>query len=157
VANLSSSPFTVSLADGPFTDADGQAVGASAAVPAKSGAIFMRFVRQVTCTPRPAVRVSTTAIGAGQVRVTVAAGGTGAPGNNILQSIRFNAADNGLIDAGNQTGSGGSFTLTLPNDTTQTTFVICRSTAGRATTVRIVVTDGCGDWPSFAGMGTGVP
>jgi hypothetical protein len=153
VANLGATPFTVSLADGSFTDADGVPLGTSAVVPAKSGAFFMRVIRQVTCTPRPAVRVSTALTGAGQVRVTVAAGGTGAAGNNTLQSIRFNAADNGVIDAGTQTGSPGNFTLTLPFDAEQTSFVLRRSVGGRATTVRFVVTDGCGEWPSFAGIG----
>lgn len=158
VANLSSLPFTVSLADGgPYTDADGNAVGTSAVVAPKSGAIFMRFVREVICTPRPAVKLTTERIGAGQIRVTVTAGGTGNPGNNILQSIRFNAVENGVMDVGTQIGSPGNFTLTLPGDVTQTTFVLRRSDATRATTVRMVVADGCGDWPTLAGMGPGVP
>jgi hypothetical protein len=156
VANLSSAPFTVDLADSTYTDADGVPLGTSAVVPAKSGGFFMRAIREVTCTPRPAVRVTTALNGAGQVKVTVAAGGTGA-GGNTLQTIRFNAVDNGVLDAGSQTGSAGNVTLTLPFDAEQTSFVIRRSAGGRATTVRFVVTDGCGDWPSFAGLGPNVP
>jgi hypothetical protein len=130
-------------------------VGTSAVVPAKTGAIFMR-VQQATCTPRPAVRVTTALNGAGQVRVTVSASGTGAPGNNGLRSIRFDAVSNGSIDAGNQTRSAGNFTMSLPFDTAQTSFVVRRSGNGGSATVQFVVTDGCGDWPSFAGLGPGV-
>jgi hypothetical protein len=156
VANLSSSPFTVSLADSTYTNADGTPVGASAVVPAKSGAVFMRVIREVICTPRPAVRLTTAVIGSGQLRVTVLANGTGSPGNNSLLSIRFGAVANGVIDAGGQVGSPGNFTQTLATDATQTTFVLRRSATG-ATTVRFVVTDGCGDWPTFAGIGPGIP
>jgi hypothetical protein len=61
-----------------------------------------------------------------------------------------------VIDAGGQVGSPGNFTQTLATDATQTTFVLRRSATG-ATTVRFVVTDGCGDWPTFAGIGPGIP
>jgi hypothetical protein len=161
VANLSSNPFTVSLADGSYTDEDGvPVVGTSAVVPARTGAVFMRISSQAaTCTPRPPVTVKTALNGPGQVKVTVTAGGIGA-GNNALRSIRFNSTTGGgLLDAANQTGSPGDFTLSLPFNTEQTSFVIRRpaNSGASSATVQFTVTDGCGDWPSFAGLGPNVP
>jgi hypothetical protein len=108
----------------------------------------------VTCTPRPRVNVTTSVTG-GRLSVTVAATGT----NNTLSSIAFgNGArtpTNALLDLPDgRTGVTGTPTLTLANGSTQTTFFVRRQTAGQATTVPFVVTDGCGTWATFVGGGT---
>ena len=45
------------------------------------------------------------------------------------------------------------FTVTYPPGTTQATFYVARLTAGQTSTVSLVATDGCGDWPTFVGGG----
>jgi hypothetical protein len=47
-------------------------------------------------------------------------------------------------------------TLTLPANRTSQTFTVTRTTSGQATTIPMIVTDGCGPWETFVGMGTGV-
>jgi hypothetical protein len=100
------------------------------------------------CAPRPAVSVTTAPGAAGQVQVTVTAGG-----NAALQTLRFGTATNALIDAGDRVGGTGSFTVTLPSGTRQTTFTVRRATAAQATTVNLVAVDSCGEWPTMIGGG----
>jgi hypothetical protein len=47
-------------------------------------------------------------------------------------------------------------TLTLPANRTSQTFTVTRTTSGQATTIPMIVTDGCGPWETFVGLGTGV-
>jgi hypothetical protein len=101
----------------------------------------------VACTSRPPVGVKTVPTGSGRLQVTVTAG------LGALQSIRFGAGTNALIDAGGQVGRSGTFTVSLGSGVTQTSFVVRRATAGSATTVPLVITDGCGDWQTFVGGG----
>jgi hypothetical protein len=104
-----------------------------------------------TCSPRPAVTVTTTPSG-GSLHVTVAASATA---NARLQTLGFGAATNALIDAGGQTGLTGGTTITLPPGTQQTTFTVRRAAPGQVTTVPLTITDSCGAWPTFVGGGPG--
>jgi hypothetical protein len=109
----------------------------------------------VVCNPRPKVTVSTVASG-GQLQVTVSAATSSQVPNNRLRQLRFGAATNARIDAGGQTGRTGNFTVSLPANTTQTTFTVRRGTAATpplSTTVPIIVADDCGDWTTFVGGG----
>ncbi|HEY7068142.1 MAG TPA: SBBP repeat-containing protein [Chloroflexota bacterium] len=107
-----------------------------------------------SCAPRPNVQVQSTALGDGRLQVTLTAQGA----RNTLQRLRFGeprASVNDLIDVGGQSGRSGQFAVTLPGATQQTTFYVRHAAAGQATTVQLVVTDGCGDWPTFVGGGAG--
>jgi hypothetical protein len=107
------------------------------------------------CAPRPAVRVTSTGASAGRLQVTVAAGTAPGTPSNALVALRFGTATNAAIDAGDQTGQPGGFTVSLPPGTAQTTFTVRRLVVGAATTVNLVVVDGCGEWPTVVGGGAG--
>jgi hypothetical protein len=49
----------------------------------------------------------------------------------------------------------GDFTVPLSDGPAQITFFVNRVTPGQATTVSLVVNNGCGDWPTFVGGGPG--
>ena len=49
-----------------------------------------------------------------------------------------------------------AFTVPLPTQPQGVLFVVRRQAAGAAT-VLVVVTDTCGPWPTFVGLGAGVP
>jgi len=90
----------------------------------------------------------------GQLQVTIAAQTSASTPTNALQALRFGAGTGALVDVpGGPTGQAGSFTLSLPPGTQQTTFFVRQATAGAAATVPLVVVDGCGDWPTVVGGG----
>jgi hypothetical protein len=47
--------------------------------------------------------------------------------------------------------------VTIPSGTQETTFTVQRTAAGQAATVPFTVVDACGNWPTFVGLGVGVP
>ena len=109
----------------------------------------------VVCSPRPKVTMSSVASN-GRLLVTVRSSTSPQVPNNQLGQLRFGATTNALIDAGGQTGRTGNFTVSLPADTTQTTFTVRRGTTAvppLSTTVPLIVADDCGDWTSFVGGG----
>lgn len=101
----------------------------------------------VVCSPRPAVTVDTTASG-NSLRVDLAATGQ----NNRLMTLQFSQTANALVDVGGQTGRTGAFSVSLPSNTTSTSFYVRRATAG-ATTAQLTVVDRCGAWSTFVGGG----
>lgn len=107
------------------------------------------------CSPRPTFTVRSRRSAPGVLEVTVTAGTTSGAPNNRLQAIRFAAVSNGTIDL---TGYGrvnpGSTVSVAPN-TQQAVFLVQRPTAGAPTTVRLVLTDACGEWSTFVGAGAG--
>lgn len=103
------------------------------------------FEEPVNCTPRPPVRISTSASG-GRLNVTATAGG------GRIRSIRFGATQNALVEIGGVSGRVGPFTHTLATPATQQAFSVARQGAG-AVTVPVVVTDDCGEWTTFVGGG----
>ena len=104
----------------------------------------------VACAPRPAVATTATSNGDGRLRVTLAA--TGA--SNTLQSLRIGNASNARVDVvGGPSGLQPGVVVPL-NGATTTTLLVSRVAAG-GVTVPLTVTDGCGDWQTFAGGGAG--
>ena len=120
--------------------------------------------------PKPNVGVSVVPSG-GALQTTITARDAGCTPNNQLVSVQFGqprASSNELVDlagipgmsvqpalpgAANLTGRQGSFTVTLPAGVSQLPFAVRRATPGVATTVNLLVTDGCGQWPTFVGGG----
>jgi hypothetical protein len=108
------------------------------------------------CQPRPSVSVAVVPSG-GQLQVTIGAQTSASTPSNTLQALRFGAGTGALVDVpGGPTGQAGSFTVSLPPGTRQTTFFVRQSTPGTAATVPLVVVDNCGDWPTVVGGGPGV-
>jgi hypothetical protein len=90
--------------------------------------------------------------GDGRLRVTVAATTNVGTPANALVSLHFGASTNARVFA-DLFAQTVPFTVTLAPGTMQTSFLVGRLTAGEATTVNVVVTDGCGAWPTFVGGG----
>jgi hypothetical protein len=107
-----------------------------------------------SCAPRPPVAVTVAPNGQHRLLATITANtGPGAP-TNALFSLQFGAATNAVINVtGGPTNQTGSFTYTPPANTAQVTFTVQQATGGGYTTVPLVVTDGCGAWPTFVGGG----
>lgn len=108
-----------------------------------------------SCAATPRVSVSTVQVGPGRVQSTIRAASPG----NLLRSLRFGAprrSENALVDIGDQTDRTGEFTVDLSAGTTEVAFFVRRAATGPAI-VYLIVTDECGDWPTFVGFGSGVP
>jgi len=56
--------------------------------------------------------------------------------------------DNATVDIGPLSGQSGDCTVPLQGQA-QATLFVNRVIAGQASTATFVVTDGCGDWPTF--------
>jgi subtilisin family serine protease len=113
-------------------------------------------VGESACSPRPNIAVNTTRQAPGKLGVSVTAG------RGSLQTIRFGTDSRQLQNASVQiTAAGGPQTLGAastvvmsPNTTTQT-FTVSQTTPGQALTVPMIVTDSCGPWETFVGLGAG--
>jgi thermitase len=113
-------------------------------------------VSQPACAPRPGVSVSVTPL-AGRLQVTI----TVSAFDVFLRSLQFgnpssnpSQPSNALIDVGSQTNQTGGFTYAPLLGTRQVTFLVRHAAAG-PTTVPLVITDSCGQWPTFVGGGAG--
>ena len=72
---------------------------------------------------------------------------------NTLRTITWNTLTNASVNlVGVGQVSQGQRT-TLPAGAQSVALLVTRVTPGVATTVQMIVTDGCGDWPTFAGGG----
>jgi hypothetical protein len=87
------------------------------------------------------------------LRVTVTARDAGCNPNNQLSALHFTRTDNATVDVETLHGASGDFTVPLAAGTAQASFTVNRIAAGQAATVQLVVTDGCGAWPTFVGGG----
>ncbi len=126
--------------------------GADAFVPGRAGAP-PELSAAAVCSPRPAVGVTAVPSASGSVQVTVNVSSSSPTQANSLQTLRFGAGTNALVDAGTQVGASGPFTVTFAPGTQQTTFTVRPATAGQAVTVPLTVLDSCGEWPTFVGRG----
>jgi hypothetical protein len=107
------------------------------------------FVTAGACdSPRPPVRISTSKSGAKLAVTVVATAGS-------LKSLSFFDMKNGTVEIDGQANPGPSFVASLPGGTSQKSFFVSRNAPG-AVTVPFIVTDDCGQWKTFVGMGTGV-
>ncbi len=103
--------------------------------------------------PRPNVGVQV-APGGGVLQTTIAARDAGCPqGNNQLFSIQFTQLDNASVEGPGFGPIVSPQPVALPSHPPSVVLTIRRLNAGQATTVRMVVTDGCGTWPTFVGGG----
>jgi hypothetical protein len=101
----------------------------------------------VPCSPRPDVTVATAPQG-NRLRVDLMATGQ----QNHLLALQFTQTANALVDVGGQTGRTGAFSVSLPGNTTTTTFYVRRAAPGAAIAT-LSVADRCGSWQTFVGGG----
>ncbi len=106
-----------------------------------------------TCSPRPRV-VVTPAAGGGKLQVHVESTPLNTPAVNPLTQIRFGTFLNATVTLNGQPILSGQ-TFTVPANATTVDFSVTRATPGQATMVPFTVVDGCGEWPTFVGGGTG--
>lgn len=101
------------------------------------------------------VQASPVAGQAGRLLVTLTARDAGcAQGNNQLQSVEFTGLVNGTVQwpGPPATVVGTATKLPVPGSSATYQFTVVRTNPG-ATTVSLVVHDGCGGWPTFVGGG----
>ena len=105
------------------------------------------------CRPRPKVNVSVTKIGSDQLRVTITIGVNSGTQNELV-AITWTRLDTATVVLNGvgpvQQGQQTAFATPL---TQSASFMISRTPGASSGTVRLVVTDGCGDWPTFVGGG----
>jgi hypothetical protein len=104
------------------------------------------------CAPRPPIGIAVTPSGDGRLHVVVTATTNAGTPTNQLVSIRFDPGTNAAVYA-ELFAQSVPFTVSYPAGTTQATFAVGRLTAGQASTASLVITDGCGAWPTFVGGG----
>jgi len=106
--------------------------------------------------PQPNVGVRTApAEIRGQLTTTITARDALCTPNNQLQNIRFSRLDNATVDVpgvGTITSVSGA-PIPLVGGPPSMTLTLRRIRDGQASTVALVVTDGCGEWPTFFGGG----
>jgi uncharacterized protein YkwD len=107
----------------------------------------------VECSPRPTFTVRSSRSAPGVLEVTVAAGRSGGPANNSLRAVRVGSVVNGTVDVSGRGRVASGTTVTMAPGTQQATLIVRRSASGTATTVPLVLTDACGEWPTFVGGG----
>jgi hypothetical protein len=100
-----------------------------------------------SCTPRPPVRMTSSAAG-GRLQVSLQAGG------GSIRQVRFGPIQNAAVDVGTLTNQTGTFTYDAPSPGSLLSFSVQRLGGGTAT-VPFVVVDDCGEWRSFVGGGAG--
>lgn len=110
-----------------------------------------------TCAPRPNVNVSVLRGTADTLQVTVSSNTVAGTATNALQSLAFSfgATANATVDIGTSTNQSSNFTYRPAAGTSSVQFLVHRTQSGLPTTVSLVVTDGCGTWPTFVGGGAG--
>jgi hypothetical protein len=117
----------------------------------------------VTLTPYPQANVGVSVAPsstAGQLQATLRARDAGCGGNtqnNQLLSLRFTRLTNATVEVpgvGSITAASAT-PVPLAGQPASVTLTVRRLTSGQAATVELVVTDGCGEWPTFIGGGPG--
>ncbi len=129
----------------------GQAVDLGPAGPDNSfGAGKLRLLP-----PRTNVGVGVAPATAGRLLVTVTARDAACSPNNALQSVQVTRLDNATVEwpGPPPTTISAPTTLPVPGTPASYRFTVVRTTPGVASTVHLVVTDGCGTWPTFVGGG----
>ena len=102
------------------------------------------------CSPRPPVSIQTSPTGDGRLRVTVTASGS----NNWLTSLSVTQTAGASVEVTGQAPRTGAFSASVPTGAVSTQFWV-RRVGGGAATVRLTVTDRCGEWQTFVGGGPG--
>jgi hypothetical protein len=73
---------------------------------------------------------------------------------NALRAVRFGTFQNARVTLNGQTVTSGQV-FTVPAGSSAVDFTVERVTPGQPTTVPLTLVDGCGEWPTFVGGGTG--
>ena len=71
----------------------------------------------------------------------------------LLLALGFTRLDNATVEVPGHGVVLEPRSVTLPTQPQRLTFYVRRVSAGQASTVHLVVTDRCGDWPTFVGGG----
>jgi hypothetical protein len=105
--------------------------------------------------PQPAVGVAVQPGTPGRLQVTITARDANCSPNSQLVSLQFTRLTNATVEVSGPPVSTVTVpsTVQLANGPAQTTSTVLRTTPGQASTVDLVVTDGCGSWPTFVGGG----
>ena len=89
------------------------------------------------------------------LRATLAARDAGCTPNNRIRALRFTRLTNATVEVPGlplvAAPSSGALLLAAP--VPSLTLTVHRLESGQAATVELVVTDACGDWPTFVGGG----
>ena len=104
------------------------------------------------CAPRPKVNVTMSPGGAGLLNATLQAQVLPATPANALTSLRVTALTNVQVSRNGVILAAGPI-IPLPPGTQQIVLVVQRLVPGQAATAQLVVTDACGEWPTFVGGG----
>lgn len=135
---------------------DGAGVPAPPPTPTATATATLTFTPTrtptATPTPRTQVGVSVAPSVGGRLLSTITARSGGCAPDNQLVSLHFTQTDNALVTIGSQVDRGGDFTVPVPPNTPAVSFTVRRVSPGPAT-VQLIVTDGCGTWPTFVGGG----
>lgn len=102
-----------------------------------------------TCTPRPPVGVSVAPAAPGRLQAVITANGD----NNEFRSLQLTAVANASVEVGGQLVPPGGQPGSIPPGTRQVVMTVIRTIPGIASTVQLLVTDGCGAWPTLVGGG----
>jgi hypothetical protein len=148
IADIANNPasFYVNVHNGDFPDG------------ALRGQLARIAVQTPPCNPRPNVILNSQIVtegGVARLRVTVASQTSAGNPSNALTAASFTALDGARVSVlpGGPTNQTAPFSPTLPAGATQLQFDVFRATPGQTVTVRLVVTDICGTWPTFVGAG----
>jgi uncharacterized protein YkwD len=107
----------------------------------------------IGCSPRPTFTVRASPSAPGVLDVTVAVGWSGGAASNTLRAIRIGSVVNGTVDISGRGQVAAGTTVTVAAGTQQATLSVHRVASGTATTVPLILTDTCGDWPTLVGGG----
>jgi glucose/arabinose dehydrogenase len=121
------------------------------------GSIFRLAQAATNCSVRPRVTLQSTRTGSGAYDVTLTASDSATVSGNVLTSVAFNRIVNGSVTIGTQVNQRSPFTATLPGTGTTARFSVQRVQAGQLMHVDLKVSDRCGEWSTFFGIGGGVP
>jgi len=114
----------------------------------EGGLAILTASAQGGCSPRPRIHQQVSVTGDSRLRIDLTAGA------GTLHELRFLTPINGLIDIGAQIAVPGDFTYAMPAGLSQASFFVRRVTPNQPTNVRYIAVDDCGDWWTFAGVGT---
>ena len=103
------------------------------------------------CSPRPPV-VTSTAPEDGRLRVIVSATAQ-TPFANALRTITWGRMDNATVTIADGGSASPGQQTALPTGAQTATFLVSRRVSNQPATVHFIVTDTCGEWPSFVGGG----
>jgi hypothetical protein len=92
------------------------------------------------------------------LQTTITARDANCTPNNKLLSLRFRRLTNASVEVPTSppttvTTAPPDIVVPLPSQPQTITLTVHRGTPGQAATVELVVTDGCGEWPTFVGGG----